>query len=173
MEKLAIIKACDCCGSKFEASCGAARFCSDKCHFEHGTAKSGECIEWTGAADKDGYGTVKLKGRRVFKAHRLSYTLNIGPVPDGLMVCHRCDNTKCVNPDHLFLGTAKDNKTDCVSKRRHVKGSELYWKAKLSEDDVRRIRSDTRSSYDVGPEYGVTPNTVQNVRARRTWKHIE
>lgn len=88
------------------------------------------------------------------------------------MVCHSCDNPSCCNPEHLFLGTALDNKTDCVSKGRHVKGRSVYWKAKLTEADVIAIRADRGTSYDVAEQYGVSAVNVQKIRKRNTWKHI-
>jgi hypothetical protein len=88
------------------------------------------------------------------------------------MVCHRCDNPRCCNPDHLFLGSAKDNKADCVAKGRHVKGEGLYWKAKLTENDVRAIRGDSRTSYEVAYQYGVSAVLIQQIRKRNVWTHI-
>lgn len=88
------------------------------------------------------------------------------------MVCHSCDNPQCVNPAHLFVGTALENKTDCVSKGRHVHGEQLYWKAKLSPAEVVKIRKDKRPSRIVGDEYGVTGVTVQLIRKRSIWKHV-
>jgi hypothetical protein len=166
-----IIKQCATCALPFNATTGAARFCSDICHFNASVAKTDTCWMWIGCTDKDGYGYAKLRGRRVEKAHRLSFRLHVGS-PDGLLVCHSCDNPACVNPAHLFLGTALDNKSDCVSKGRHVHGTQLYWKAKLTPSDVVEIRRDKRPSRIVGAEYGVTDVTVQLIRKRAIWKHV-
>ncbi len=81
------------------------------------------CCEWMGKATKDGYGAVSIiEGgkRKVIVAHRVSWKMFYGPIPDGMMVCHKCDNRKCVRPGHLFLGTAKDNARDCVFKKRNT-----------------------------------------------------
>jgi HNH endonuclease len=76
------------------------------------------CWEWSGARDRYGYG--KLRRDTVYwKAHRLAWTLEHGPIPDGMYVCHHCDNPPCVNPAHLFLGTSRDNQLDRVAKGRH------------------------------------------------------
>lgn len=86
-----------------------------------GLGPDGECWEWTGHLMKFGYGVVRADGK-VRKAHRVSYALNNGPVPDDMMVCHRCDNPSCVRPDHLFLGTQQDNMDDRMAKGRYRRG---------------------------------------------------
>lgn len=79
--------------------------------------KTAKCWWWTGALDGQGYGRVR-RDKVLHPAHRLAWIDANGPIPDGLYVCHRCDNRKCVRPDHLFLGTAKDNTQDMIAKGR-------------------------------------------------------
>lgn len=87
--------------------------------FKRARVKKSGCWHFIGSLSKTGYGVVGLNGK-VIGAHRAAWILTNGEVPDGLFVCHKCDNRRCINPDHLFLGTAKDNTQDMISKGRRV-----------------------------------------------------
>lgn len=84
--------------------------------------KSDGCWEWQGSKNAQGYGVI-TEGGKIIKAHRVSYRLHYGDIPDGLFVCHHCDNPCCVRPDHLFTGTALDNALDMRNKGRRAKKS--------------------------------------------------
>lgn len=80
--------------------------------------KTPTCWLWLGSRDQRGYGTMRFQGRNQ-RAHRIAYQLAVGPIPEGLLACHHCDNPSCVRPDHIFIGTMADNIRDCVNKGRH------------------------------------------------------
>lgn len=137
-----------------------------------------DCWTWSGAVTRKGYGRLSVDGRNIY-AHRLSYELHRGPVPDGMLVCHHCDNPPCVNPEHLFVGTAKDNHADAVAKGRMdrpdgtMPRGNQHWCAKLSEADVLAIRKGADNHSATARRFGVSERTVRDIRAGRTWKHLE
>lgn len=90
--------------------------------------KTDDCWLWTGARTNAGYGVFQLRLRVQVRAHRYSYETSVGPIPNGMLVCHRCDNRLCVRPEHLFLGTHDDNMADMVGKGRQARGLR-QWKA--------------------------------------------
>lgn len=134
------------------------------------------CWEWTGSLHSKGYGQMSgsRRGDRPLKCHRVSWELHRGPVPDGLQVLHRCDNRRCVNPDHLFLGTAGDNSRDMVNKGRVSRG-ERHPFAKLTAADVtelRRLSECGRPDRELAAVFGTSERNVRHVVDRDTWKHV-
>lgn len=146
-----------------------------------------------GPKNQHGYGMCKREGDQYF-THRLSYEMLYGPIPPGLMVCHRCDNPPCCRPDHLFLGTSRDNQRDAIFKGRRgsrnrperygsmygmttkaLPKGEAHWKARLTEEDVRVIRARYAAGEDVqsiANDYPVTRVNINYVVLRRTWVHV-
>lgn len=138
--------------------------------------KSGECWLWTANRNSHGYGTFRYK-YAYLSAHRVSYELAYGTIPDDLCVLHRCDVRHCVNPDHLFLGTKGDNAADMKAKGRAVtlRGSN-HPNTILTEGQVLKIRqqyADGGTSHRLlGIEYGVHPMTIARIVRRQSWQHV-
>lgn len=138
----------------------------------------GKCRVWVGKLGWDGYGLIKLKGRRV-RAHRVSYSVNCGPIPDGLCVLHHCDVRNCIQPSHLFLGDDATNTADKMDKGRAITPvGDRNGSARLNERDVRIIRLRGKSGgpnntpKKIAADFGVGLVTIKDVLDRRTWKHI-
>lgn len=138
--------------------------------------KSGDCWEWAGAKNHNGYGRFHLPVKQC-RAHRFSYILTHGHIPPGMCVCHTCDNPGCVNPDHLWLGTIADNMKDKERKGRsmHPRGESLP-QSKLTEKQVLEIRAKyipfKYSLSRLAREYNINNVTVHDIITRRRWKHI-
>lgn len=130
----------------------------------------GKCWEWIGSISVWGYGQFATKR---LKAHRVSWQLTYGEIPNKLHVLHKCDNPLCVNPDHLFLGTQTDNMNDKVAKDRQLKGEESNLH-KLTSQQVNEIRqrylSGGISQSQLAREYGMTQQGISKIITRITWK---
>lgn len=136
------------------------------------------CHVWTAAAHRLGYGTMKRAGR-MMRATHVAWELATGaPVPTGLCALHRCDNPRCVNAEHLFLGTRGDNNADRIRKGRTVRGDlrgERNGRAKLTADDVvemRRLRSRGRSFNQIGRAYGIAKQVARRAVIGLSWGHV-
>lgn len=131
------------------------------------------CREWNRHVSQNGYGTVKHK-RKAYPAHRFMYQYKHGPVEDGMHICHKCDNRKCVNPDHLFLGTARANMHDMIAKGRKVVAcGERSGGSKLTADQVIAIRDDARPQAAIAADYGISQSNVSHVKRNVGWKSVE
>ncbi|WP_126463654.1 HNH endonuclease signature motif containing protein [Sulfuritortus calidifontis] len=131
------------------------------------------CWIWTGARHPQGYGLIKLKDGAQLRAHRVAYELAHGPIPDGLQVCHRCDNRRCVRPGHLFLGTAKDNAADMVAKGRAARNTgERNGASRLTRQDIEAIRADDSLYRELASRFRVSPSAIGLIKRRERWKHV-
>ncbi|MCK5602096.1 HNH endonuclease [Candidatus Pacearchaeota archaeon] len=136
------------------------------------------CWKWNGATTKKrkGYGVIKINGKDRILTHRLSWELHYGIIPDGMKVLHTCDNSLCVNPQHLFIGTQADNVADMVKKGRLVinrlKGIN-HPKAKLNSQDIVEIRKDQRPQSQIAKDYNVSQATISCVKNNLRYKEIK
>jgi hypothetical protein len=137
--------------------------------------ESHQCWFWRGSIATNGYGQFMwTDDRKPKRAHRVAYELVCGPIPNGLLVLHRCDVRRCCNPAHLFLGTAKENTQDMVQKGRakgHPQG-EQHPNARLTADQVREIRDWTGPKNEIAARFSISEAYVSNIRAGRKWKHL-
>ena len=161
-----------------------SRFCANAARYEYPEANfwpkikdfssPDSCWEWS-AAMTGKYGSLTIKRKHTY-AHRFSWELHNGSIPDGLCILHHCDNPKCVNPTHLFLGTIKDNARDMMNKGRNnpAKG-ERQGNAKLTEKIVRQIRLsliDGVTAKELSEKYNTALPNIYNIKNRKRWKHI-
>jgi hypothetical protein len=138
-----------------------------------------ECWEWTAARHLQGYGRFWIGSHaegKTHRAHRVAWELENGPVPDGLDVCHHCDNPPCCNPRHLWLGTNQDNLRDCSAKGRAYKPTwwgEQVGSSKLTLEQVREIRRMAHlglTRREIAACFGVAKTTVTNIINGETWR---
>ena len=149
------------------------------------------CWLWSGAA-RGGYGITEVRGKKV-SVHRLMYVLHKGDIPEGLFVCHACDTPACVNPAHLWVGTAAQNRADMVAKGRGVIGRRGYGRnaaeirhttgkqgakgsahhrAKICDADVRAIRASDLTNAELAERFGCHQSNICNIRRGRTWRSV-
>jgi len=132
------------------------------------------CHLWLGAIDAAGYGKVWLDGRTVH-APRASWMAHRGPIPSGLIICHRCDNPPCINPDHLFVGTHKDNAADRTRKGRFARcgqAGEINPAAVLSKETVIAIFTAEGGTMEISRRFGVPPSSVSGIRLGQRWRSV-
>ncbi len=150
--------------------------------------KKDKCWLWKGKKDKYGYAKSRVI-KLTWHAHRASYFLFKEDIPKGMCVCHKCDMPSCVNPEHLFLGTQKENVRDMIKKGRkpigenhpsrknpdYLKRGSNHWKSNLTEKQVEKIKS-YEGGYGIGrrlaKRFKVSPQTISNIRNGKIWKHV-
>jgi len=175
------------CGQMFYTRKKSQQFCSPACRYlslripieqrfwpQLKIADNG-CWEWTDRAiDKDGYGQLQWNGEQ--RAHRVAWIITFGPIPDGKWVLHSCDNRKCCNPFHLFLGDAAANNADMLSKGRqkYLCGEERR-EAKLTTEqvlEIRRLHAEGMQQRKIAKLFCVGFKAINKIVLRQRWKHI-
>lgn len=147
--------------------------------------KTDGCWIWTAAHKPEGYGKMWMNGK-LESAHRISWILTRGPIPDGLWVLHKCDNPPCVNPDHLYIGYRKENGRDAAERHRIPYGKDAYFSKCVGEKNFNarctdQIVRDIRAKYvprkfglwRLSKFFGLPRTTIGNIVNRRTWKHVQ
>ena len=131
--------------------------------------KASGCWLFAGGLVRGGYGQVRLGAKKIL-AHRAAWELVNGPIPAGLLVCHNCDTPACVNPAHLFLGTPRENMADKIAKgrQRNVTG-EAHGRAKLTEQMVQSIISDSRTQREIAKAFGIGQAQVSRIKTGSRW----
>ena len=131
-----------------------------------------ECWEWQGSLSSNGYGNWSAPGQKKGTAHRATYKLFHGEIPAGYYVCHRCNNPKCCNPDHLYTGTPKDNHDHMVRVGNRARTNP----GKLPDDlirDIRRLRKEGIPGNLLAKRYDISQNTICDIHKRRTYWYVE
>lgn len=130
------------------------------------------CWVWESHTDKDGYGILPANGPSI-RAHRFSFEYYIEPIRKGNVVCHTCDNPSCVNPDHLFQGTVKDNCNDMIDKGRDKIIGSNNNKSKLTESDIPKIRGMDAHNSVIAAVFGVSESTIKRIKNKTLWRHVK
>ena len=146
----------------------------ERFHTRYSVQPSG-CWDWVGKCYPNGYGSLQINYKSCL-AHRVSWELYRSPIPEGHVVCHGCDNRRCVNPDHLFLGTQKENVDDMMRKKRNKPPRGVRsGKTHLTESDVKRIRARAAAGElqkDIAHDHGLSSKQISVIVARKQWAHI-
>ncbi len=141
-----------------------------------------DCWLWQGATVRGLYGQIRrdpvgneIRGKKT-TTHRVAWELAYGPIPSGMEVCHRCDNPKCVNPAHLWLGTHAENQADMMIKGRAARG-ERSGTARLNTKQVAIIKHLLKTGAcdiaDISTLVGVSKSTIDAIKHQKTWRHID
>lgn len=165
-------------------SCGCMKWITDplyekkflKRFYSYVKINNNGCWEWYGNQSKEGYGNISYKAK-LRRATRVIWEIKIGPIPEKMIICHKCDNPKCVNIDHLFLGTNAINRMDCLLKKRdNSRIGNNHPNSKLSEQKVILIKKlilQKVSGRKIAKQFGVGNSTIYHIMAGDNWSHVK
>lgn len=131
-----------------------------------------DCWEWQKSTNSRGYGIICIGNKKRESSHRYAYRITHGEIPEGLLVLHHCDNKKCCNPKHLYIGTYKDNSNDAIGRDRQAKG-ESHGNHKLTENQVSEIRTSLLDCNELSLKYKVTKGVIYRIKNYKSWKHVK
>lgn len=173
---------CKECGTSFVGKGLKREFCSTLCKLLGSIEKKNGCWEWQGDIQPNGYAyTTNHETNKKDYVHRVSYKVFNGEIPEGIYVCHKCDNRKCIAPAHLWLGTAKDNSQDAKNKGRleHVKlmqpKGEKNGSSKLKEVQVKEIKkliSNGEKIAMIARKFNISWSVIDSIKKNKTWRHV-
>ena len=129
------------------------------------------CWIWLGSITKHGYGKMTLGAKTHINAHRASYELKHGPIPEGMLALHHCDIKCCVNPDHIFLGTQQANMNDKVCKNRQANGIK-HGMSKLTEEQAKEAKFGNVKPVELAKKFNCSATTIRQIRSGLYWKHL-
>lgn len=186
---------CEYCKNEYHKNT-ASKQCSLKCRLMIRIEKKGECWEWNRYVGERGYALLSYQGK-MHNAHRLSYQIFKGNIPENLFVCHTCDNRKCINPDHLWLGTRRENIQDASKKgrlpggpghkpspdviekllksRKPFPNGEQHPTSKLKKEDIihiRKLLDEGIKQTDIAKKFNVCSGVISQIKHKRTWSHV-
>lgn len=130
-----------------------------------------ECWGWLGIHDKDGYPILPYAGK-MHRGNRLALQIDGREIGVGLYACHRCGNSSCLNPHHIYAGTPKQNSYDKRAHGTHLDGERAHF-AKITARDVKLIRADRRTNVSIARDYSLSPSNISHIKSRKTWKDVE
>lgn len=133
----------------------------------------GKCREWTGSVSKRGYGYLRIN-KTSYRVHRLAYETFCGGIPEGMCVLHSCDNRKCINPEHLFVGTNADNTKDMIGKGRMAVGEALP-QSILTANEVIKIKKMIEHKIpqtEIARNFNVARTTISSISTGKSWAHV-
>lgn len=189
-KRTSLEKQCQICGKTFLVEpnlikIGKGKFCSKACDSKNHPPKdplprflnniaipASECWEWTASILRTGYGSFSVNNK-VTLAHRWAYQQYVGPIPKGLFVCHTCDNRKCVNPDHLFIGTHRDNIID-ASKKGRLKGIKRnpHHLTELQVIEIIKLLQFSKAYTSIARIFSVSRQAIYLIDRNRSWKYL-